>query len=254
MERKEVHWLNDQEFFVGDKLRFKCLLGDYYADKTDRDHLVILKPRAMLERLTQIYRSSNVKKAFELGIFQGGSVVYLAEALGLERMVAIDFCNPIVELDSFITDYGLGDRLQLFYGVSQNDRAQMGKIIDNCFAPGEVDLIIDDCSHLYHQTKNSFEVLFPYLKPGGLYVIEDWGWAHWRGIWQQSDARWHDRPAMSNLIFQIVIAAATTPEVFAEVTIWDSAVIIRKGEKPVQKTSITLDSLYQLRGKTLELI
>ena len=37
-----------------------------------------------------------------------------------------------------------------------------------------LDLVIDDASHLYGPTMASFEVLFPRLRPGGLYVIEDW--------------------------------------------------------------------------------
>ena len=41
---------------------------------------------------------------------------------------------------------------------------------------GQLDLVIDDASHLYTETKKSFEILFPLLKAGGLYVIEDWSW------------------------------------------------------------------------------
>ena len=38
------------------------------------------------------------------------------------------------------------------------------------------DIIIDDGAHTYSHTKASFDVLFnDYLKPGGIYVIEDWG-------------------------------------------------------------------------------
>ncbi len=38
------------------------------------------------------------------------------------------------------------------------------------------DIILDDGAHTYTHTKGSFDVLFyDYLRPGGLYVIEDWG-------------------------------------------------------------------------------
>ena len=42
----------------------------------------------------------------------------------------------------------------------------------------ELDLVVDDASHTYEETKASFEFLFPLLRPGGIYVIEDWSWAH----------------------------------------------------------------------------
>jgi hypothetical protein len=38
--------------------------------------------------------------------------------------------------------------------------------------------VIDDASHIYEPTRASFETLFPYLRPGGLYIIEDWQWSY----------------------------------------------------------------------------
>lgn len=38
---------------------------------------------------------------------------------------------------------------------------------------GELDLVLDDCSHLSHHQQHSFVELFPKLKSGGLYLIED---------------------------------------------------------------------------------
>ena len=38
--------------------------------------------------------------------------------------------------------------------------------------------MIDDASHLYVETKASFEELFPRLRPGGLFIIEDWASGH----------------------------------------------------------------------------
>jgi len=40
---------------------------------------------------------------------------------------------------------------------------------------GGYDIIIDDCSHLRELTEKSLWALWPLLKPGGLYCIEDWG-------------------------------------------------------------------------------
>src|SRR4029077_11377083 len=47
------------------------------------------------------------------------------------------------------------------------------EIVHDCFN-GSIDVVIDDASHLYGPTRRSFEILFPLLKPGGAYIIEDW--------------------------------------------------------------------------------
>ena len=38
---------------------------------------------------------------------------------------------------------------------------------------GDFDVVIDDASHVSSLTIRSFQILWPYLKPGGLYVVED---------------------------------------------------------------------------------
>jgi len=38
---------------------------------------------------------------------------------------------------------------------------------------GDFDVIVDDASHVSSLTIRSFEILWPFLKPGGVYVVED---------------------------------------------------------------------------------
>ncbi|MBZ4319381.1 class I SAM-dependent methyltransferase [Streptomyces huiliensis] len=44
---------------------------------------------------------------------------------------------------------------------------------------GPFDIIIDDGSHENEHVRVSFDALFPYVRPGGLYVIEDLQTAYW---------------------------------------------------------------------------
>ena len=44
---------------------------------------------------------------------------------------------------------------------------------------GPFDLIIDDGSHVNAHVITTFEVLFPLLKTGGLYVVEDTQTSYW---------------------------------------------------------------------------
>jgi demethylmacrocin O-methyltransferase len=46
---------------------------------------------------------------------------------------------------------------------------------------GPLDIVIDDGSHLSADVITSFQTLFPLLRPGGLYVIEDLQTSYWPG-------------------------------------------------------------------------
>ena len=71
-------------------------------------------------------------------------------------------------------------------------------------------MVFDDASQWYAETKASFNAIFPFLRSGGYYIIEDWGWAHWPGDrWQKDGGIWSDRPALSNLIIELVMLCAT---------------------------------------------
>ena len=61
------------------------------------------------------------------------------------------------------------NRIKVFIG-SQNDAVVLKKMVDEV---GNIDIIIDDGSHINELTIFSFEFLFPFLKKGGIYVIED---------------------------------------------------------------------------------
>src|SRR5947209_1920048 len=206
-------WRSDRRFEIG-PLRFDLLLDAPLPAHSDA--IVILKERATLTRLLDVLAREHPRRAFEFGIFRGGSALMWTTALGLERMAALDHGDPVPQLDQIIRQQGLQERVKLFYGRSQADRAAVQAILAELFGAGDLDLVIDDASHLYQETKASFEIAFPFLRPGGLYVIEDWGWAHWPGYANPG----FEGPALSNLVIELVLAAASSPEIIAEVVVW----------------------------------
>ena len=52
---------------------------------------------------------------------------------------------------------------------------------------GPFDIVIDDGSHIAHHIITSFNALFPHVRPGGLYVVEDLAMAYWPGWGGGSD-------------------------------------------------------------------
>jgi hypothetical protein len=58
-----------------------------------------------------------------------------------------------------------------FVKGSQDDSAVLDHLVE--IAGGSFDIVIDDGSHINAHVRTTFEHLFPYVTPGGLYVIED---------------------------------------------------------------------------------
>lgn len=118
------------------------------------------------------------ERVLELGLWKGGSMAFWAEALAPTRMVGVDRTprSSSAAFDCYIAERA--DRLSVYWGVDQGDQARLQTIVAAAF-DGPLDLVIDDASHLYGPTRTSLETLFPLLRPGGVYLIEDWAWSHW---------------------------------------------------------------------------
>ena len=109
----------------------------------------------------------------ELGVKNGGSLLLWRDYFPQGTIVGID-----IELPAGFTP---PERVSLFEG-SQGDPRFLSEVADQT-APNGYDIIIDDASHVGYLTKISFWHLFEnHLKPGGLFIIEDWGTGYW-GDW-----------------------------------------------------------------------
>ena len=81
----------------------------------------------------------------------------------------------IYSLDIYDKSHFEESRIRIFKG-SQIDKI----LLDNIFRQiGEPDIIIDDGSHINDHVIKTFELLFPKLKTGGIYVVEDTGTSYW---------------------------------------------------------------------------
>ncbi|GIU88233.1 MAG: hypothetical protein KatS3mg009_2748 [Acidimicrobiia bacterium] len=162
--------------FTVDGVEFVCK----YSPESTPTKFHIVKPIDLVNRYralcAQEWRHAGI---VELGIAEGGSTALLALLARPEHLVAVDIePEPLDALDRFITDRGLQDSVRPFYGLDQGDHEQLAAVVDGAFAGASVDLVIDDASHQYELTRSSFETLFPRLRPGGMYVVEDWNAAH----------------------------------------------------------------------------
>ena len=100
----------------------------------------------------------------EIGVHHGGSLALWRDYFPNARIAGID-----ADL-SKVSSTGV----ELFQGQQHDEAFLRG--VAHSVAPDGFDLIIDDASHIGWLTQVTFKALFyEHLKPGGLYVIEDWG-------------------------------------------------------------------------------
>ena len=94
--------------------------------------------------------------------------------------------------------------------------------------------------------------LFPRLRNGGVYVIEDWPWAH--DTLEKADdwpAFWPDKEPLTKLVFQLVLACPAIPGLISEVVIDRNSVTIRRGEAAIDKADFDIANCSLARGRNL---
>ena len=138
-------------------------LDQYDSDKIDNHYLEQYDPA--LEHLV----NENIV-LLELGVLNGGSLLLWSDYFPQGKIVGIDIKLP--------KKFQPTERIHIFEG-SQTDTNFLSDVADKT-APDGYDVIIDDASHVGQLTKTAFWHLFDnHLKPGGLYIIEDWGTGYW---------------------------------------------------------------------------
>jgi predicted O-methyltransferase YrrM len=230
----------------------------------DSGAMLLRKARWMVE----CYQSLDVAPGlnlFEIGIYQGGSAALLALLLRPRRLAAIDLtAQRATALDDFSDAHGLADVVHPHYGIDQADRARVETIVAEEFGTELLDVVIDDGSHLLEPTKASFNVLFPRLRAGGLYVIEDWSWDHlaesiitsrlrddpaaraeWARMVESGEAAAPIAVPLSRLVLELVLTAAFDGGIVSEiVNAREGWLVVRRGDSPLDPKSFDISNCY----------
>ena len=171
-----LHWRNGMAS-IGE-WQFEIQTPDQEDWTKRQDRFLLYKTPGLLEQYARFWDDRPrfaPKHIVELGIWDGGSTVLYCEMFGPSKLVAIDDASrgDSPYFMAYVERKQLQDRVSTHWGVDQSDRATVAGLIDEQFT-SPLDLVIDDASHQYEDALASFEVLFPRLREGGLYVIEDW--------------------------------------------------------------------------------
>jgi cephalosporin hydroxylase len=174
-------WLKDRMLLDDLVFRLEHFKSD--AWELGEECFRFYKVQSLVDALASFWETRkdfDARHVVELGIWDGGSLAFWNEVLRPNKLVGIDVADRANSeyFQRYLGSRGLHDRIKTYWRTDQRDGERLQQIVSAEFA-GPLDLIIDDASHTYHATKASFETLFPLLRPGGLYIIEDWAWGHW---------------------------------------------------------------------------
>ena len=109
-------------------------------------------------------------KILEIGAYEGVSTKIFSLFFKNSTIVAIDLIPRDIDFSQFENI--------VYLNADQTDEKALLSICDK-YATDGFDIIIDDASHLGFHSLRSYRILFPRLKPGGYYVVEDWGTGYW---------------------------------------------------------------------------
>lgn len=104
-------------------------------------------------------------KLLEIGVAEGGSVNYFSDYFQHPdaEIIGMDYQKPL-------KNPNFRENINFLIG-DQNDPVRLNEIGTKY---GQFDVIIDDGAHTVKETRHTYDCLFPYVKPGGYFIIEDW--------------------------------------------------------------------------------
>lgn len=228
-------WRDDRVLL--DDLVFRLQHGKNDNWELGDDCFVFYKVKPLLDQYARFWAARpefRPRHLLELGMWDGGSVAFWFELFQPHKHVGVDLTR---REDSryfrrYLAGRGLEQRIATHWGVDQADRTRLRALVTQEF-DGPLDLVIDDASHLYAPTKASFETLFPLLRPGGLYLVEDWAWAHWPEFHAPRHPWATERP-LTDLVVELVEAAGSSPALVSQVHVFQGFAAVERGPAEVE--------------------
>ena len=237
-----MQWTSDTDFVLDDTV-FRALWWHEFVSTSD--HFLLAKERKQVEYYCGLVADLSPRNVVELGIYQGGSTAFFAALTKPRRMVAIELEeNPAPALQQYIADKGLDGVVSAHYGVDQGDAAAVSRIVETAFGGEEIDLVVDDASHRLIPSRVSFNTLFPYVRPGGIYVIEDWALLQ-IGWWEPGE------PPLSLLGFELLMAVGGRGGVIESVEVNQYVIAVKRGTADIDPATFDIGRCYNDESRKL---
>jgi predicted O-methyltransferase YrrM len=248
-----VTWIDERHLEVGGA----SFVSGAFQEADDGDELLIIKSPALIARYLDLLERERPRVVVELGVKAGGSTGLIALVAEPDVLVAVDLAPEVPpRLAQLIRSHGLEDRIVPGFGIDQSDREALVALVDRARGDRPLDLVVDDASHLLDPTIASFDALFPRLRPGGVFVIEDWS-ADYRTAQELARSIPADRPdfaqqlSRARTLFGLLNSPTATlpPEVVASLTAAAATIEASEHEAPDGHAE---GGPYRLLGRIVE--
>jgi predicted O-methyltransferase YrrM len=261
-----AEFLDDHHLRVG-TTDFWCA---FPFDDAPEGFLQVMKGRTLVDRYIELGRELQPRVVVELGIRRGGSTALLNELYAPDVLVAVELeSRPAPALRDYIAGRGLGAVVRTHYGVDQGDRAAMQQIVDDEIGDRRIDLVVDDASHRFVETRASFELLFPRLQPGGRFVLEDWNGRHLVADRMAAALRDPSRPdhddrvrrisaaveaqsaeggrpevSLTQLGVELLLARASAGDAIRDIVVNQHWIVLERGDDPLDPLTFRVADLF----------
>lgn len=156
------------------------------------------------------FNKDKVKLLMEIGVASGSSIKmwrnYFKNALIHCYDYDINCLKTVENLPNVI--FNLAD---------QNSKESLQNAIHKNILHNSIDIIIDDGGHLSSQQRNTLNVFWPYLKSGGIYIVEDihTNIKHWYPntvCWSNNKYYWDESPTLFDTLTKIQLGISINNE------------------------------------------
>ena len=171
----------------------------------------------------------------EIGVGKGGSLQIWKKFLGPEaKIIGIDIDPELAFLEP---------QIQTFTG-SQSDTSFLQSVIDRV---GKIDVVIDDGSHVQSDILTSFELLYPVLSNGGVYIIEDCHTSYWPRFQGGVDSHMNVVDIMSRSVHDVNSKWFNKPKRINisnldSMHFYDSMIVFEKRQSSYKRMMVDVDS------------
>lgn len=254
-DRKAV-WFPNSSTMTIDKYAFDLDSSSAVKNKRSAgNNFILMKRKRLIDEYRRLISAIAPQNIFELGVRRGGSAVFFNLIAKPKKHVAIEIETEVIgPLADFAKEVQQDERLlSINYGVDQSDREKLKDLVRGVFGSDgarPLDFVVDDASHKLDLSRASFEALFPFVRSGGVYALEDWGWAHWTEF-QGKKAYFSNEPALSNLVFELCILHTCRPDIIQEIRITPVVVFLTRGDAVLDVDRFRVRDLLVMRGRQL---
>ncbi|MCP4467933.1 MAG: class I SAM-dependent methyltransferase [Halieaceae bacterium] len=188
----------------------------------------------------------------ELGIRWGASTAFLAVLFEPRLLSAFEIAEKASDnFDQFLASHPIASRVRAHFNCDQADAIKLTNILRQDFEQEPLDLVIDDASHLLGPTLTSFNILFPRLRPGGIFVIEDWSWEHYSEGRPGFDFVDDMVTDFARLVLIASLVSAHQPDIISKIVLMRGIAVIYRGTAELDPEGFEIDKLMGERGRQL---